>query len=77
MGGLEAEERLISERLLHWPLAGEGCNSEDMKYSFDDVDINGGVYGSTGLRVRSEVDEGEDLSIANNVQPPRLYRLYG
>jgi len=47
-----------------------------MKYSFDDVDINGGVYGSTGLRVRIEVDEGEDLSIANNVQPLRLYRQH-
>ena len=51
MGGLEAKERLISGSLVCWWLEKEDPNSEIIKYSFDDVDIAGGVNSLDGLRV--------------------------
>ena len=38
----------------------EEPDSKNIKYSFDDVDIAGGVDGSDGLRAQGEVDEEED-----------------
>jgi hypothetical protein len=49
MGGLEAQEGLIPDPLVHWWVAEEEPDRENIKYSFDDVDIAGGVDGADGL----------------------------